>query len=131
MTVGLLESVIVPDEIESALEMANDGADDNVTVLAPAVVERPTIQLPVCVALTEVAEDGMTVGLLDSVTVGTEDKVTVPEEMEMALEIANAGADESVTVLAPATVDRVVVMALDGVIEATEDRATVLLVSVT
>lgn len=81
MTVGLLESVTVPEEICMALEIAKDGAldritvkledgvtvtaevgvtesadeitveavmaDDKVTVLAPAVVERPTIQEPI------------------------------------------------------------------------------------
>lgn len=60
-------------------------AEDSVTVFAPAVVERPTIQLPVCVALTEKAEDGVTVRA---------EEITVDAVM----------ADDKVTVLAPALV---------------------------
>lgn len=81
-TVKLEEGVTVKaDEITVEAVMA----DDRVTVLAPAVVERPTIQLPVWVAFTEKAEDGVTVKA---------DEITVEAVI----------AEDNVTVLAPALV---------------------------
>lgn len=69
ITVGLEERVTVPDEIAIALEMANDGAEDSVTV-----------------------------NTLDGITVGLDESVTVPEETEIAEERENGGAEESATV---------------------------------
>lgn len=105
ITVGLDESVTVPDEIASALLIANDGAEDSVTVLVTAVEsatvateESATVLL---VKVTCTADEGITVGLEESVTVGTpviatltfddgviertDDGVTVPEETAMAV----------------------------------------------
>lgn len=72
ITVGLLDNVTTPDEIEMALEIANDGADERVTVHT-----------------------------LDGMTVGSLDNVNVPEE-----NVAEAlMAEDNVTVLGPAVVD--------------------------
>lgn len=66
ITVKLEDGVTV-----SAEEITVDAviAEESVTVFAPAVVDKPTIQLPTCVALTEKALDGVTVATDDSATV--------------------------------------------------------------
>lgn len=73
MTVGLEDSVIVPLLTAIALEIANAGAEDNVTVLATpvdsATVATEDSATVLLVNVTWIADDGMTVGLLDSVTV--------------------------------------------------------------
>jgi hypothetical protein len=109
ITVGLDDSVTVPDEIWIALDMANDGALESVTVLAPAVVDKPTTQDPIWEALTEIADDGVTVA--DEMLV-----VIVP--------------DETATMLVTA-VESDTEKAEDGATVATLESATTLLVRVT
>lgn len=121
ITVGLLDRVMVPDEIDSAEEIAKLGADESVTV-----PEETATTLEVRVTCT--ADD--------AITVGFELSVTVPEEMASAEEIAIDGAEESVTVF---TEDGETVTTLDGITVGLElritvgldDSCTVLLVNVT
>lgn len=72
--------------------------------------------------------DGITVGLLDNVTVRTLEAITVG-----LLESVTVHTLEAITVglLDSVTVPEDIAIALDGVMVATEDKATVLLVNVT
>lgn len=73
------------------------------------------------------ADEGMTVGLLDSVTVPL--VIVTEPEMEVALDSVTVGALESVTVpdvtLTLGIPRNVVVIAEDGVMVGTEERETV------
>lgn len=125
VTVGLEDRVTVPEEIESALLIANDGAEESVTVqiddgdtttaldgVTVATEESATVLL---VNVTWMADDGMTVGF--------DERVMVPDEIEIAEESVTvplliATAEESVAVTAPVTVgplDRVTVGAEESV----------------
>lgn len=93
MTVILDDGVMVrADEITVEAVIA----EESVTVLAPAlVVSEVTHGEVICVALTDAAEDGVTVSAEDGVIVNAEE-ITVEAVI----------AEDNVTVLAPAVVDR-------------------------
>jgi len=129
-----LEIAVIPEEIVPIVS-----AEDSVTVIALDGVKVNTLD-GITMGFDEsvtVPEDTFTVLLVkvtwtadDGITVGFDESVTVPEETAMALDKANDGAEDKVTVLAPAAVDSVVVTALDGV-TVPDDTLTVLLVRVT